>query len=283
MKKQFLWLCGLLLTVSAYATDYVRVTDVSQLQAGDQIVIACPEKGVTAGPFETKYLTQVYSSFSADESAIVSLGAGTEVFTLGGTSAGWTLTNADGELLGAVSAKKMAIGSGTTTWTISIDALAQATINSTITGGGCILYNTDAPRFLNYTSTSDILLPITLYKAKESEPVVTYAFEYAGYPYKTTHCGTVEYAEGTTITLSKGTPSIDGKIFAGWLYEGTTYKPGTSFTMPAADVSLVAQWNDATDIRNTTTVEQAHKIIRNNTLYIVVGDRTYDLLGNPVK
>lgn len=284
MKKQLLGLCGLLLTVSAYATDYVQVTNASQLQAGDQVIIACPEKGVTAGSFETKYLTPVSSSFSADESAIVSLGAGTEVFTLGGTSAGWTLTTASGEVLGATSVKEMVLGSGTTTWTISINTLSQATICSTTESKGRILYNVQDPRFLNYTSNvSDKMLLPTLYKAKESEPVVTYAFEYAGYPYKTTHCGTVEYAEGTTITLSKGTPSIDGKIFAGWLYEGKTYKPGTSFTMPAADVSLVAQWNDATDIRNTTTAEQAHKIIRDNTLYIVVGDRTYDLLGNPVK
>lgn len=69
----------------------------------------------------------------------------------------------------------------------------------------------------------------------------------------------------------------------GWLYEGNTYKAGASFTMPAANVSLVAQWNDATDIHNTATAGQAQKIIRNNTLYIVVGDRTYNLLGNPVK
>lgn len=282
MKKQSLWLCGLLLTMSAYATDYIQVTDASQLQAGDQVVIACPEEGVTAGPFDTKYLTPVYSSFSTDESTITSLGDGTEVFTLGGTSAAWTLTNAGGKLLGAAAVKEMAMGKGTTTWTISINTLAQAIIYSTTQSRGRILYNMQAPRFANYTSSDKMLLP-TLYKAKASAPEVTYTFEYAGYPDKTTHCGIAEYAEGTVLTLSKGVPTQDGKVFVGWLYEGKTYKPGASFTMPAADVSLVAQWNDATDIRNTTTAERAHKIIRNNTLYMVVGDRTYDLLGNPVK
>lgn len=284
MKKQLFWLCGQLLTVSVYATDYVQVTDASQLQVGDQVVIACPEEGVTAGSFDSKYLKQVYSSFSADESTIIALDEGTEIFTLGGTATAWTFTTANGKLLGAIAKKEMAIGSGTTTWAISINALNQATIYSTTKSYGRILYNVQDPRFSIYTSNiSDKMLLPALYKAKESEPVVTYTFEYAGYPDKTTHCGTAEYAEGTTITLSKGTPSQEGKVFVGWLYDGKTYKAGASFTMPAADVSLAAQWNDATDVRNTATAEQAHKIIRNSTLYIVVGDRTYDLLGNLVK
>ncbi len=281
MKKQLLWLCGVLLTASAYATDYVLVTNTAQLQAGDQVIIACPEKGTTAGSFDTKYLTSVSSSFSADESTISALGAGTEVFTLGGTAAGWTLTTASGKILGAASAKEMALGSGTTTWTISINALYQATIHSTIKGYGRILYNVTSPRFLNYTSklSENMLLP-ALYKVVPEE---TYTFEYAGYADKTTHCGVAAYTEGAELSLSKGTPTQEGKKFAGWLYGGKTYQPGDSFVMPAADVSLMAQWGEATDYQTPTAQERAHKILRNNALYIVVGDHTYDSMGRQVQ
>jgi len=281
MKHVFLLAFAVIAGV-AQAAGWVRVTDVSQLEAGKSVVLACPAKGTTAGALSGNYLASVSATFASDESSIDSLGVDAEVWTLGGTSEAWTLSNGSG-LLGATRNKKMAIGSGTTTWTIAIsDGLA--TIGSTNSFCGRILYNVNDPRFLNYTSTisATMLLP-TLYIEDDSEPAVTYTFEYAGYPDKSTHCGMAEYAEGKRVVLSKGKPTQTGKTFVGWLYGGKVYQAGETFVMPAENVSLVAQWNEASALQNTTAEKQARKVVRDNTIYIVVGERMYDIVGKPVK
>lgn len=268
----FLWLSGI---TFLHAADFVQVTDAAQLQDGDRVVLACPEKGMAAGSFSDRYLSAVAVSFSADSTIILPT-ADTEVFTLGGTAAGWTLTNASGQKLGATAKKKMAMDAGTTTWTIAIED-GKATIRSTVSANGNILYNVNSPRFLNYTSnvSATMLLP-TLFVEGE---LTTHTFEYADYPDKSTRCGVATYPQGKKVVLSKGVPAQEGKKFMGWLYDGKTYQPGDTFVMPAADVSLVAQWSEATGCQTPTAQEQAHKILRNNALYIVVGDHTYDSMG----
>ncbi len=281
MKHVFLLALAAIASV-AQATGWVRVTDVSQLEAGKQVVLACPAQKCTAGALSGAYLTSVASKFASDGSSIDSLGTDAEVWELGGKSGAWTLSNGSG-LLGATTKKKLAIGNGTTTWTIAIsDSLA--TIGSTSSSCGRILYNVSAPRFLNYTTTTSatMLLP-TLYIEDDSEPAVTYTFEYAGYPDKSTHCGIAEYAEREKVVLSKGKPTQTGKTFVGWLYGGKVYQAGETFVMPAENVSLVAQWNEASALQNTTMDEQARKVVRDNTIYIVVGERMYDIVGKPVK
>ena len=99
--------------------------------------------------------------------------------TLGGTSAAWMLTNAEGQLLGATAAKKVAWGSGTTTWTISIDKDNNATIQNTNTPTdfGRFLHNVNSTRFTTYTSdpASDMLLP-QLYKWGQSQSYSEFSF-----------------------------------------------------------------------------------------------------------
>ncbi len=48
---------------------------------------------------------------------------------------------------------------------------------------------------------------------------------------------------GNTIDLPKDIPTRAGYTFLGWSYNGKLYQPGGSFTMPNADVTLVAQWS----------------------------------------
>ncbi len=281
MKHVFLLAFAAIVSV-AQAADWVRVTDETQLAAGKNVVLACPAKGCTAGALSGAYLDTVATTFANDSNSIELLGDGTEVWTLGGTSEAWTLSNGTG-LLGATAKKKLAIGSGTTTWTIAISE-NLATISSTNSSCGRILYNVSSPRFLNYTSdvSATMLLP-TLYIEEDATPTVTYTFEYAGYPDKSTHCGVAEYAEGGKVTLSKGKPTQTGKVFAGWLYGGNIYQAGDSFVMPAENVSLVAQWDEASGIQTTTAEVQARKVVRDNTIYIVVGERMYDIVGKPIK
>lgn len=283
MKKHnlLLWLlvlCGSVGNIEA--EDWTRVTDVSVLAAGDRIVIACPSKGMAAGEVDAskKILTAVAATFSEDETIMTSEGKA-QVFILGGKNGAWTLANASGQLLSASDTKNVGYGLTTKTWTISVDDNGLATVQCTNTRYGRFLYNVNSPRFTTYTSkTTAIMLLPTLYRKSYKE----YHFEYQGYTEKTTRCQEYAYAEGTQITLSKGKPTKEGYTFTGWLFGDKTYQPGEVFTMPAEDVSLVAQWKagSETALRNAESTIKATKVLRDNTLYIQVGEELYDVLGN---
>lgn len=149
-------------------TKWKLVTDASELSVGDEIVIASNSKGAITGKFNSskKYLeintTDV--TFNDDKTEITSTVDSVSIYILGGEADVWTLTNSDGKLLGATAAKAMALGSGTTTWKITI-ASNNATISSTNNSYGRILHNVNATRFLNYTSdTNNSMLLPQIYK-----------------------------------------------------------------------------------------------------------------------
>jgi uncharacterized repeat protein (TIGR02543 family) len=50
------------------------------------------------------------------------------------------------------------------------------------------------------------------------------------------------YNVGETVVVVSNVPSKTGYTFAGWLYGGDIYLGSNVFVMPAADVTLVAQW-----------------------------------------
>lgn len=133
------------------------VSNASSLKAGDVLVMACDSKGFTAGDISSQIMASVESTFSNNQ--ITSLGSGTVELTLGGSEGAWTLSSTSG-LLGATAVKKLAWGSGTTTWSISISG-SDATIQNTTDGYGRFLYNVNSPRFTTYTSNTSVsmLLP----------------------------------------------------------------------------------------------------------------------------
>ena len=156
-----------LLPVAAFATETAApktatlVTDASALKAGDQIILtaAANDKTFVAGSLSGKFLSSVESDPASPSEAV-------EVFTLGGDATAWTLTGSDGKQLYANDAKALNnTENGTGTWTISIDENDLATISSTDSSCGRILYNVNSPRFLNYTSATNksMLLP-SIYK-----------------------------------------------------------------------------------------------------------------------
>ena len=107
-------------------------------------------------------MSSISAGFTADKAELVSLPNDAMIFTIAANEGAWTLTNSNNKL-GTSNAKNINMSSkGTTTWTISIDAKTYAaTIASTNTKCGKILYNVNSPRFLNYTSSpnASMLLP----------------------------------------------------------------------------------------------------------------------------
>ena len=140
-------------------TTWDLVTNASSLNAGDVLVMACSSKGFTAGDISSQIMASVESTFSGNKDQITSLGSETVELTLGGSTGAWTLSSTSG-LLGATAVKKLAWGSGTTTWSISISG-DDATIQNTTESYGRFLYNVNSPRFTTYTSstTASMLLP----------------------------------------------------------------------------------------------------------------------------
>ena len=131
---------------------WTLVTDASRLIAGDQIVFAVKSKGVVAGALEKTYLKEISVTFSDDGNTIPTMSADASIFTLGGTTGAWTLTDASGNGLGCYEVKKLAYDSGTMTWSISISN-GEATVQNTSSGYGWIQYNAGSPRFTTYTSS----------------------------------------------------------------------------------------------------------------------------------
>lgn len=228
------------ITANAATGEYTLVTSESDLKAGDKIIIIEKSKAVAAAAMGGgKFFTVVACTFPS-ENTVQSTDA-IEI-TLGGKSGDWTLTTSEG-IIGTKEAKALAISKGTTTWTISIAENGTATIASTDTSCGRILYNAgNSPRFLNYTSntSASMLLP-QIYKEATSEPAC-------------------EHNYGTEIPQVNATCTVDGmkahykcskcnKLF---VLEGETYKEvsETSLVIKAAHT-----WGDvvATTLATCTT------------------------------
>ncbi|GEM_PF-958144 len=184
---------------------WAKVTDDSTLAAGDKLVIGLASKGAVAGDITSQYMASVSASFA--NSKISSLPDNAVVLTLGGSPDAWTLSNENGQKLGATAAKKLAWGSGTMTWSISIVG-GNVTIQNGEASFGRMLYNANSNslRFTTYASgtslTSTMLLP-ELYRGSVSTPV---------YP--------------TSVSLSKPT---NNELAIGDTHQiGVTYTPATT-------------------------------------------------------
>ena len=158
------------------ADTWELVTDASTLKAGDELVIVSDgSNDYVAGDISSSVMASVDVTISNNKT-ISSLPKTAVILTLGGASGAWTLTNSSGKKLGATAVKKVAWGSGTTTWSISISS-NNATIQNGTSSYGRFLYNVSSPRFTTYTSdpTSSMLLP-QLYRKKASctEPTVAW-------------------------------------------------------------------------------------------------------------
>lgn len=130
---------------------YQHVTDISQLQDGDKVIIAASKGGETfvATDISSSVMGKVECASSSGIIHDISTGI---LLTLVIDGENYSFKNESDELLGCTAVKKLAWGSGTTTWTISIEE-GKATIASTTSSYGKLLYNSSSPRFTTYTSS----------------------------------------------------------------------------------------------------------------------------------
>lgn len=135
---------------------WTPITDESQLYAGNQLLLAAKNTNAVAGGLNSGYLSSLSASFLGDNIAVLPQDA--LILTLGGHSGAWTLTNQQLQL-GVISGDKLAFGSGTTTWNITISD-GTLTMRDTQGTSGNLQFNNSSPRFKVYTSTQ---APIRLF------------------------------------------------------------------------------------------------------------------------
>lgn len=289
MKHTISYVLTLILLLSSagnvLADEWRLVTDAATLQVGDQVVIASNSNGYVGGQgLSYGVLATVNTVFSNDMQTITSLGAMAVIFTLNKIDGAWTLSSADGtSSLGATAEKGLAVDKGEIRWTISVSSDGSAIISNVNTNYGRILYAKSLGILSSFTTykskvTSSLLAP-QLYRL-EKDSNKQYVFMYDGLEGYSTRCGGGQLSKaGETFVLSSGRPEREGLNFDGWLYDDTLYQPGDSFTMPASDVTLTAQWSPASALPDVADSVEVRKLIRNNALYIIVDGVMYDVLG----
>lgn len=138
-----------------------KVIDASELNVGDHIVILSEQKVAAAGPLDgNRFMSSVEVKFNHDKTLAHSLYA--SVITLAKEEEGiWILKTDEGDLFVSSNKSMNVQGQGTGTWTIDIDEeTGDATIASTEKSFGKILYNSQSPRFLNYTADPSTSMPL---------------------------------------------------------------------------------------------------------------------------
>ncbi len=225
------------------------VTDASSLKAGDKIILAAEANSKTyaAGALSGKFLTSVETTFTA-------LADNVEIFTLGGEKDAWTLTGKNGKKISTAKVKELNNkDSGTSTWKISIDADGNATVASTDTKCGRILYNVNSPRFLNYTSdtTKSMLLP-SIYKLDSAQAQVATP--------KASVANGADVAVDTPITFTCET--ADAKIY--YTFGSSTEKQTYSASDPikASTSGTYTVWAEKDGMKASKTLTFSVKVYR---------------------
>ena len=246
------------------ATTFKKVTSVSDLQDGQQYIIASDAKLKAAGALNTSYNYLAPCDVTmADD--IITVGDDVTVFTLEGSGSSWSLYNDEYGYLYATAAKKMAYSTTAQPWTMSDDGGVIMTFGSY----GRILYNVGSPRFTTYTSsTSTTMLYAYLYAAVDATPATTVeapVFSPAGGTYTSAQNVTLTTATtGANIyyTLDGSNPTTSSTLYAGPIAvsETTTIKAiaekdGTLSTVASATYTITTAVSGTTFRRLTSLSE----------------------------
>ena len=152
-----------------FTKEWQKVTSVNQLNPGDLLVIACPQKSKTATSENTgMYLHPTDSTFSSSGDKITNLSSLTEKFVYDGTPNNCTLENEDGMYLATTHTGKVTFiyKTGNIHWDIDYDNewnVCDMQSNSAI--DGWFMYNSAQEKFTTYESNEQVdMFVITLYK-----------------------------------------------------------------------------------------------------------------------
>ena len=158
------------------AITFTRLTNVAMLVPGTKCILVYAETPAVAGQLVNgTYLASVTEGFTVNGAEITTQKTNTDIsiFTLGGSTGAWTLTNSEGKKLSGTSS---ALGwDGTNkTWTISVgnDGKTVMTV-----GGTQLYYNASSPRFRTYTNAQNGMYLYVNHSGEivKQDPVITFS------------------------------------------------------------------------------------------------------------
>lgn len=196
MKKLITMMVAVLATLSAMATQYQKVTSVSELTDGMVVVMANEAAEKVSSALSGKFVTAVAATFA---NGVATVDGATEI-TLTKSGTNWTM-KCGTSVLGANGTDFSTNASSVKTYTISFEQNGDVNIASTNVGSGKIYYNAGSPRFKLYTSNT--MSPIQLYKkVAGSNPVMTLSASVLTFDTKALAEGTATDQKTLTVTAS---------------------------------------------------------------------------------
>jgi len=167
-----------------------------------------------------------------------------------------------------------------------LDSLAASAAPYTLT----VYYNPQGVAYpLNPDPGSTAPVTTTISLTVDNSSVTTYSVTVIGSHAATTGSG--NYAAGKVVTINAG--SLSGYTFNGWTTpDGVTFananRATTTFTMPAKNVSVTANWNysgggyiaDNGSSSNTATTTKNSNVILNGSNLAVIGNAIVNSYGN---
>ena len=251
MMKRFLAAVATLALVVplAFGDDYVKITSVEELTAGDYVVTGAGTGGefamlnVQAGTAAKPYITNLAEAVTIVDSTI-SNPAASIVWTLeeNATLGGWTIYNADGGYVTFKSGGNYSIlsnaASAAGAWTFSYDnGFSVQNVSDTTR---FLRYNKTSPRFACYTSGQTML---NFYKKSgAAEPSVTLAVSPSG---------TIEVGDEATVTATA--TGFDGEVAYTWTGTDGGEGDGAVYTLDTSVAGTFTISVEATDGTSTDT------------------------------
>ena len=146
--------------------EFVKVTRDDQIALGNEYILVCEQYAKSPGAIYSGWFSSYFQCVDITLDGNTANQGDAQVFTLGGSSAGYSLRMADGKYVSATSAKSIKSSStAEATWLITPtdDGYVVDAKSTTYVGRIWFNYNSGyTPRFTNYTSTSG-LTPAVLY------------------------------------------------------------------------------------------------------------------------
>ena len=273
-----------LTAINKTAVIYTKVMDDAELTAGDKIVIVNEGNKNAAGEINTSNVLSVINvsdGLDATAGTLTIIDEEVQVFTLGGEEGAWTLTSEAGQL-SSTTAKTM-IANGSTTWAITITSGDAAPyVSSTV---GTLQYNHNGgtnPRFTTYTSAQQAVqfysIPVPKYAVTFNAPEHGTLVVKKGDDAITSG---EKFVSGTEFTVV-ATPASGYKLTT-LTANGTDISTTKAFSIVSETVVVVAVFDVASALDNTSVEGKAVKSIVNGQLVIEKNGVRYNAMGQVIR
>lgn len=167
MKKLFSFFAVALCAANLFAATATKVTDVSTLQAGDQIIIA------NLACDTAMSITQNPNNRAFALLDLANVGADVAVVTLGGSAGAWTLSTNGGYLYPAQSDKNyLRVQADPYTWSISISGGVASIVGVALNHHLAFNNTVETPIFSAYKASSSIAANVCICKLSGEVPVL---------------------------------------------------------------------------------------------------------------